>query len=83
METIKPLSVSNQSVMTPIAKPTIKNTKFRPVAKPVIQEKPNFGTIEKVKPANIDKPKPTLKIEEYLPLVALGVIAIFIVSRNN
>lgn len=97
MSSIETIAVLNPTpVMTQIAKPTVPNTQFKPVAKPIIQEKPKFPTInlfppvppkpvevEKVKPSNIEKPKPTLKIEEFLPLVALGGIAFFILSRNN
>lgn len=86
MSQIKPLGVL--PVMTPIAKPTIKNTKFKPVPKPIATinlfppSPPKPVEVDTVKPANALKPK-SLNIEDYLPLVALGVIGLFVMSRNN
>ena len=90
MSTIKSIAVLNPTpIMTPIAKPTIKNTKFKPVPKPTLPtinlfppSPPKPVEVDTVKPANALKPK-SLKFEEYLPLVALGVIALFVMSRNN
>ena len=87
MSQIKPLGVL--PVMTPIAKPTIKNTKFKPVPKPTLPtinlfppSPPKPVEVETVKPSTVLKPR-TLKMEDYLPLVALGVIGLFVMSRNN
>lgn len=89
MTTINPIGVLNQTpVMTPIAKPTIKNTKFKPVPKPIATinlfppSPPKPVEVETVKPENALKPR-TLKMEDYLPLVALGVIGLFVMSRSN
>lgn len=96
MSQIKTIAILNPTPkMTPIEKPTIKNTQFKPVPKPIFQEKPKFPTInlfppvppkpvevDTVKPANALKPK-SLNFEDYLPLVALGVIGLFVMSRNN
>lgn len=86
----------NKTGMTQIAKPTIQNTQFKAVAKPVLQEKPKFPTIILIPPSpakqvevptikltDVIQPKSSLKLEDYLPLVNLGVIVLFVMSRNN
>lgn len=93
METIKPAPTPG---MTLIQKPVSPNTQFRPVPKPTVQEKPSFQVInlfppippkhievDTVKPANITKPKKALKLEDTLPVVALGIIVLFVMSRNK
>jgi len=95
MSSIKSMAILNPTpVMTQIAKPTIPNTQFKPVSKPIFQEQPKYQTINLFppippKPIEVDNVKPSISkpkspsIEEYLPLVALGGIAFLILSRNN
>lgn len=93
METIKPVATP---AMTLITKPVLPNTQFRPVAKPTLQEKPNFPVInlfppvppkpievDTVKPSNITKQKQALKMEDVIPIACLGVIVLFVLSRSN
>lgn len=81
--------------MIQIQKPTIPNTQFKPVSKPIFQETPKFEKInllppkppqpidvDKLKPQPIaGKPKP-IQMEDFIPLVALGVIGLFVMYRN-
>lgn len=80
--------------MIQVAKPTIPNTQFKPVSKPVFQETPVFKKInllpptppqptqvETIKPPLVVKTKPT-QMEDILPFVCLAVVAFFVMSRN-
>lgn len=92
---LNPTTVATTPTMTQIAKPTLPNTKFKPVSKPFTQEAPSFKTIS----MNPTPPPPTPTIEklvpktvvpspkeptmtEYLPLLGLVIIGGFVMSRN-
>ena len=100
---LNPTTVATSPVMTPIPKPTLVNTQFKPVAKPSTQETPPFKTITlnqtpivpiksyiiqpetklpPLPPSPIKNPA-TSSMMDFLPLIGLGVIGLFVLSRNQ
>ena len=91
---LNPTTVATTPTMTQIAKPTLPNTKFKPVSKPFTQEAPSFKTIsmnpttptiqpiEKIVPKTVVPSPKEITMTEYLPLLGLVIIGGFVMSRN-